>query len=453
MQKIKGIHSQNCWINGKLQEATILFEQNKIVDVILGMHVPNTTEIEDFGTALIMPGAIDVHVHINEPGRTEWEGFETATRAAAVGGLTMLVDMPLNANPVTTNAAAFKEKIKAGQNKLYVNCGLYGGLVPDNLKDLEDLINCGVLGIKCFLTHSGIDDFPNVGKQELDLAMPILSKFKIPMLAHCELTDTPAVLKGKRDAGDYQQYLASRPKRWENEAVQLMVDLCQKHGCQTHIVHVASDEALAIIAEAKQKGLPLTAETCPHYIYFEAENIPNRNTLYKCAPPIRKKENNAALKKAFKTGILDFVASDHSPAPPHLKEIESGNLIRAWGGISGLQYLVSAAWTSLKNDLSLEEFIPLLTENPAKYLGIQAQKGFIKKGLDADFTIWSPEESFEVKQKDNQHKHKISPYTGAILFGKIKATYVNGIAIYHQEILNKKPGKWILKKQQNSQTS
>lgn len=448
MKGLKGIHSQRCWINGKLQAATIFFAEGKVVEIVLGAPAAHVSKVEDFGTAVIMPGAMDVHVHINEPGRTEWEGFETATKAAAAGGLTTLVDMPLNSSPVTTTAAAFEEKIKAGQFKLYVNCGLYGGLVPDNLEDLEDLIKCGVLGIKCFLTHSGIDDFPNVGRKELDAAMPIVAKFQIPMLAHCEITDTPAVQKGERDPGNYQQYLDSRPKGWENKAVQLMVEMCEKHHCPTHIVHVASAEALPIIAEAKQKGLPLSAETCPHYIYFHAEAIPDRNTLYKCAPPIREQKNNEDLKRAFKTGILDLVASDHSPAPPDLKAMESGDLIKAWGGISGLQYLVSAAWTSLKSELSLEEFIPLLTENPAKYLNIHTRKGFLKKGMDADFTIWSPEESFEVKQINNQHRHKFSPYTEAVLFGKIRATYVNGIAVFNEKILNKKPGKWILKQQE-----
>lgn len=444
----KGIYSQRCWVYGKIQAATILFEGNKITEVVLGQLTVDAAEIKDFGTAVIMPGAVDAHVHINEPGRTEWEGFETATRAAAVGGVTTLVDMPLNSSPVTTNAAAFKEKVKAGGlSQLYVNCGLYGGLVPDNIDSLENLIQCGVLGIKCFLTHSGIEDFPNVSEKELNEAMPIIAKYQIPMLAHCELTDTLSVEKSERDPGSYQQYLHSRPKRWENKAVQLMIDLCEKHECQTHIVHVASAEALPIIAKAKEKGLPLTAETCPHYIYFSAEDIPDRNTLYKCAPPIRERSNNEVLKRGFTTGVLDFLGSDHSPAPPSLKEIESGNLIKAWGGISSLQYLVSASWTSLKKELSLEEFIPLLTENPVKYLGIEKQKGYIREGMDADFTIWAPEENFEVKEVDNQHKHKLSPYTGERLFGKIQATYVNGTAVFNQKIINKRPGKWIIKKQ------
>ncbi|MFT4666042.1 MAG: allantoinase [Polaribacter sp.] len=449
MLSIKGLHSQRCWIDGKFKEATILIDSDKILEIRLGKLHSSSSEIMDVGRAVVMPGAIDVHTHINQPGRTEWEGFETATKAAAAGGITTLVDMPLNSSPVTTNVKAFKEKMKAGQlSNRYVNCGLYGGLVPDNLEDLEDLIECGVLGIKCFLTHSGINDFPNVGKKELDAAMPIIAKYNIPMLAHCELTDKPAdATDEERLPGSYRQYLASRPRRWENEAVDLMIDLCETHKCQTHIVHVASSDALASIENAKEKGLHLTAETCPHYMYFNAEGIPDNNTLYKCAPPIREEENNQKLKAAFKSGVLDFIGSDHSPAPPELKEIESGNLMKAWGGISGLQYLISASWTSLKGLLTLDEFIPLLTENPAKYLGIQNQKGYLKKGMDADFTIWSPEETFEVTISENQHKHKITPYTGEILFGKIESTFVNGVQVFNGVVLNKQPGKWILKKQ------
>lgn len=449
MKETTAIYGRRCWIDGQLQPATIYFEAGTITQIVLGSKINSAPNIIDFGDKVIMPGAMDVHVHINEPGRTEWEGFNTATKAAAAGGVTTIVDMPLNSSPVTVNVANFKKKLKAAATKkLYVNCGFYGGLVPDNLDDLEELIKSGVLGIKAFLTHSGIDDFPNVGKKELDAAMPIIAKYGIPMLAHCELTDTPVSEPKERTPGNYQQYLASRPKVWENEAVQLMIDLCEKHQCQTHIVHVASAEALPIIKKGKKKGLPLTAETCPHYIYFEAETIPNNNTLYKCAPPIREHQNNQKLKKAFKTGVLDFVASDHSPAPPNLKEIESGNLIKAWGGISSLQYLVSAAWTSLKREITLEEFIPLLTENPAKYLGIQNKKGWLKKGMDADFTVWSPEENFLVEKKDNQHRHKISPYTGTTLYGKINATFVNGIAVFNNnQLQNKTVGKWIIKQQ------
>ena len=277
-----------------------------------------------------MPGVIDAHVHINEPGRTEWEGFDTGTQAAAAGGITTIIDMPLNANPVTTTVIAFDEKIVASKSKLHVNVGFYGGLVPGNQNELEGLIQAGVLGIKCFLTHSGIDEFPNVGKKEIDAAMPIIAKYGLPLLVHCELESKQVDNQFSDFPNSYRYYLASRPKQWENDAVELMIKLCRKHNCKTHIVHVSSAEALASIKEAKEEGLLLTAETCPHYIYFSAEDIPDSNCLFKCAPPIREKENNDLLKAALKSGVLDFIATDHSPAPPDIKELTTGNLQKAW---------------------------------------------------------------------------------------------------------------------------
>ena len=442
LQPPKSIYSKRCWINGTLQEATILIKEGKIGEVSLGSPSSFNDMVEDYGNYVVMPGAIDAHVHINEPGRTAWEGFETATKAAAIGGITTIVDMPLNSSPVTTNIAKFQQKLAASKGKLQVNVGFYGGLVPDNLAELEGLIEAGVLGIKTFLTHSGIPDFPNVGRKELEKAMPIIAKYQIPLLAHCELSSEILEVNQEEIAvGNYWAYLQSRPKKWENDAAELMIELCEKHNCPIHIVHVSSAEALDLIAAAKAKGLPLTAETCPHYLYFHAEQIPNGNTLFKCAPPIREQANNEQLKRALKTGILDFIASDHSPAPPDLKELESGHLLKAWGGISSLQYLLSAAWTSLKDILTLEEFIPLLTENPAKFLGINDQKGSLKKGMDADITVWSPEESFEVLAENNHHKHRISPYIGETLFGAVKSTYIAG-----EKIWNQKTGNWILKK-------
>jgi len=445
MQNTKGIYSKRCWIEGRLQEATILYDASTITDIVPGPKFSDNLNTKNYNEKVIIPGAIDAHVHINEPGRTHWEGFQTATTAAVAGGITTLVDMPLNSSPVTTNAKAFDEKISAGNNKLLVNCGLYGGLVPDNISELQALIDCGVLGIKCFLTHSGIDDFPNVQKKDIEAAMSILTKNNIPLLAHCELIDTPNEIM--RNPKSYQQYLNSRPKKWENDAVDLMIEMCAKYGVRTHIVHVSSAEALQSISDAKLKGLPLTAETCPHYLYFNSQEIPYGNTLYKCAPPIRERANNNLLKKALKNGILDFLTSDHSPAPPELKEIDSGNLQKAWGGISGLQYLLSASWTALKDEITLEKFIPLLTENPSKFLGIDDRKGFLKKGMDADFTIWSPQDSFIVSKEDNYHRHKVNPYLDKRLYGMINATYVDGVEVFDQKIINfKKFGQWILKK-------
>ena len=397
-----------------------------------------------------MPGVIDAHVHINEPGRTDWEGFDTATQAAAAGGTTTIIDMPLNASPVTTTLKAFNEKLEAAKNKMHVNVGFYGGLIPGNKNELSALIEAGVLGIKCFLVHSGIDEFPNVGEKEIDEAMPIIAPYHIPLLAHCEIYEKEVENDFAQHATSYKHYLESRPKKWENDAIDLMIKLCRKHNCATHIVHVSSCEALDSIAKAKKEGLPLTAETCTQYIYFNAEDIPDSNCLYKCAPPIREKENNDLLKQALANGILDFIATDHSPAPPAIKEIESGDLKKAWGGIAGLQFLLPASWTALKENMPLEKFIPLLTEKPALFLKVSNNKGRIKVGYDADLTIWNPEQKELVQEQDILHRHKISPYIGEELFGTIQQTIVNGVAVYkNKKIVNTaiKNGKVILNKQ------
>lgn len=443
MENSKSIYSNRCWFEGKLQPATIVVDDSKISAI----HQYKTEGAEDAGDNILMPGIIDAHVHVNEPGRTEWEGFDTATQAAAAGGITTIVDMPLNANPVTTTVIAFNEKLTATKNKLHVNVGFYGGLIPGNQNDIEGLILAGVLGIKCFLTHSGIDEFPNVKEKEMDAAMPIMAKYGLPLLAHCELSDTKVDNQFADFPNSYRYYLASRPKAWENEAIELMIKLCRKHNCRTHIVHVSSAEALTAIEKAKEEGLPLTAETCAHYIYFNAEDIPDSNCLYKCAPPIREKENNDLLKAALKTGVLDFIATDHSPAPPALKELTSGNLMKAWGGIAGLQFLLPTAWTAMKGTMSIEKFIPLLTAHPASFLQVENRKGKIAVGYDADLVVWNPEGQFEVKAKDILHRYDCSPYSGQQLSGTVKQTIVNGITVYqNKRIENKNAGQWLLRK-------
>lgn len=428
-------------MNEKLQPATIIFSNGKINEIVFD----KINDAEDFGDNIIMPGVIDVHVHVNEPGRTEWEGFETATQAAAAGGTTTIVDMPLNASPVTTTVSAFQEKLISTKNKLNVNCGFYAGLVPNNVNDLEDLLKSGVLGIKCFLTHSGIDEFPNVTKEDLEIAMPIIAKYQLPLLVHAELTNV-VDCDFENHPTSYQHYLASRPKKWENDAIQMMIELCRKHKCQVHIVHVSSAEALQLIQDAKAEGLPITAETCTQYLYFNAETIPDANCIYKCAPPIREKKNNDQLKQALLNGTLDFITTDHSPAPSSLKEIETGNLKKAWGGIAGIQFLLNGSWTALKDMMSLEEFIPLVTSKPAQFLNIE-NKGKIKFGADADFVIWNPNESKLVEEKDIYFKHKISPYIGENLYGIILETIVNGETVFqNNQIKQKNKGTWLLKK-------
>jgi allantoinase len=439
----RAIYSNSCWLDGKLQPATLCIESNTISSI----HHHKIDSAEDVGNNILMPGIIDAHVHINEPGRTDWEGFDTATQAAAAGGITTIIDMPLNASPVTTTIQAFNEKLEASKNKLQVNVGFYGGLIPGNQNELEAMMQAGILGIKCFLTHSGIDEFPNVGEKEIDAAMPVIAKYGLPLLAHCEIFKKEIDNKFSDFPGSYRYYLESRPRQWENDAVDLMIKLCRKHHCKTHIVHVSSAEALIKIQRAKAEGLPITAETCPHYIYFNAEDIPDANSLYKCAPPIREKENNDQLKEALANGVLDFIATDHSPAPPHIKELESGNLQKAWGGIAGLQFLLPASWTAMKGNISIEKFIPLLTEHPAIFLQAEKRKGKLAVGYDADLVIWNPDEQFEVKAGDILHRYNCSPYCGQHLYGTVQQTIVNGITVFSKgKIVDKenKYGKIIL---------
>jgi len=441
----RGIYSKRCWLNNSLTEATIYFG-DKIENVVTGKPA-SFDNVRNAVDSIVMPGIIDIHVHVNEPGRTDWEGFDTATQAAAAGGITTIVDMPLNASPVTTTAENFRKKLSASENKLHVNVGFYGGIVPGNYHHIPELIEAGVCGFKAFLTHSGIDEFPNVIATDLDAAMPLLSKYNIPLLVHCELSDDVHGDHLNENPTSYHAYLHSRPKEWEDKAVNLMIDLCQKHDCAVHIVHVSSSTALPLIEKAKASGLKITAETCPQYLLFDAASINDGETIYKCAPPIREKENNQKLKDALKKGVLDLIATDHSPAPPSLKEIQSGNFLKAWGGIAGLQFLLPASYTALQEQFSLEQFIPLLTEHPSKVLNLQNRKGFIKAGFDADIMIWQPSENFAVKEADIFHKHKISPYVSKQLYGRVQQTYVNGKLVFDNgNIINKNQGKWLLKK-------
>lgn len=436
MINTRKIYSTNVWVEGKLQPATVCFNNS-----ITSIHFEKLNDAEDYGNKIIMPGVIDVHVHINEPGRTEWEGFETATQAAAAGGSTTIIDMPLNASPVTTTVEAFHKKLAAAENKLNVNVGFYAGLIPGNTTHLEALIETGVVGVKCFLTHSGIDEFPNVAEQDLDEAMPILAKHNIPLLAHCELSDNLIALG--LNPRVYMEYLKSRPKYWENDAVDLMINKCRQHQCPVHIVHVSSAECLSKIETAKAEGLPITAETCTQYLYFNAEQIPDGKTIYKCAPPIREKENNEQLKQALKSGVLDFIATDHSPAPASIKEIDTGNLQKAWGGIAGIQFLLTASWTALKDVMIIEEFIPLLTSKPALLIKAN-KKGKIKIGYDADIVIWNYTQQHLVTENEILFKHKISPYINEILTGVVVETIVNGVSVYkNEEIKQHNMGKWL----------
>jgi allantoinase len=425
----KKIYSRRCWLDHHLREATLTIENGRITAVQTGS--PASWEgVTDFGSDIVMPGVIDAHVHINEPGRTEWEGFETATRAAAAGGTTFLAEMPLNASPVTTNVEALRIKKAAAIGKMHVHCQFYGGLIPGNLPELPALLGSGVPGIKAFLVHSGIDEFPNVSMADLEAAMPLIAAAGVPLLVHCEWESGIHNAALSAQPRSYGAYLQSRPKSWENEAIARMIDLCRRCQCPVHIVHLASAEALPLIVAARAEGLPLTVETCVQYLYFAAEDIPDGNPLYKCAPPIREKVNQLALKDALSRGWIDFIATDHSPAPPDLKALDSGDLSKAWGGIAGIQFLLSAAWTALQSTLSIEKFIPLLTEHPARFLRLLPQKGSLAPGSDADLAVWSPEKQFRVEKESVWFRHPISPYIGETLAGRVTATYLCGEQIF-----------------------
>jgi allantoinase len=425
------------------KEGVVIIKNGIIIDIVNSLDTENEN-ILDAGDKVLMPGVIDPHVHINEPGRTDWEGFNTATKASLAGGITTLVDMPLNSSPVTTTAAAFDKKVTATKDQLHTNCGFWGGIIPGNESEIEPLIEKGVLGFKAFLTHSGIDEFPNVSEDDLRKAMPVIAKHNLPLLVHCELTNNSQL--ETHNSRSYQNYLTSRPRKWENDAIALMIHLCEEFNCHVHIVHLSSSNSIEQIANAKQKGLSLTVETGQHYLYFNAEEIKDGQTQFKCAPPIREKENNEKLWQALKDGIIDFVATDHSPATPDLKELESGDFIKAWGGIASLQFALPVLWTAaLKKYCTLNDVAKWLCENPAKLIGKTNTKGRIAKGYDADLIILDEKKSFIVTGEIIQHKHKITPYLNEELFGVVEQTYLSGEKVFDGgKFLHLNKGKIIL---------
>jgi len=436
-------------INGQQQSAIIEVNNGFIV----GIHDDNVSldcDIKDYGDKVIMPGLVDCHVHINEPGRTEWEGFNTATQAAAAGGITTLVDMPLNCIPVTTTPESFQEKLDSVHDKLWVDCGFWGGVIPQNLDVLDDLLNAGVLGCKSFLIDSGVEEFPNVEAEHIRKAMPILAKHDVPYLIHAELDcgGFDDVVIGDK----YQSFLASRPKKWENDAVAMMLDLATEckdngHDPKVHIVHLSSDEALGIITEAKSRGLTFTAETCPHYLTLFAESIPDGKTLFKCCPPIRENQNRQHLWQAVEDGRISFIVSDHSPCTPQLKHIDSGDIEKAWGGISALQFSLPLIWTEAKaRGFSLIDLSRLMSEETAKFAGLDSIKGKIAVGHHADFLIFDDQAEYEITNDMIKHRHKITPYEGRYVTGQIIETFVRGHSVYENDEFKASPiGRPLLK--------
>lgn len=432
--------------------ATVHVTDGKIARIGEYDDVPAGIPLTDAGSSVVMPGNVDAHVHVNEPGRTEWEGYETATRAAAAGGVTTIVDMPLNSIPPTTSVAGLDEKLAAADGKCTVDVAFWGGVVPGNTDQLGPLIERGVRGFKCFLIHSGVDEFPHVTEDDLRIAMPELARLNSVLLVHAEVPEPierAAAAIGGLDARQYDTFLRSRPRESENEAVAMMIRLCRETNCRVHIVHHSSSDALPMLRSTRADGLPLTVETCPHYLTFSAEDIADGATHYKCCPPVRERENREKLWEAVADGTIDMIVSDHSPCTPALKLQETGDFMNAWGGIAALQFGLPVMWTNLKNrGFGFADLARLMSARPAKLAGLEYRKGKLSGGYDADIVIWNPEAEFKVVPQMIEHRHKLTPYEGMELFGNIEQTIVRGKTVFdHGMFAAGKSGELILGEQ------
>lgn len=420
-----------------LKAATVVVRDGRIAEVRTGTRADGI----DLGSAVLMPGIVDTHAHINEPGRTDWEGFATATRAAAAGGITTVVDMPLNSIPPTTTLAAMRAKASAAEGQCAIDYAFWGGIVPGNAAELEPMVRAGIMGFKCFLIDSGVDEFPMSDERTLREAMPILARLGVPLLVHAEL-ESPT---GARTGRTYESYLASRPQRWEVDAIRLVIGLARETGCRTHIVHLSAADALVDLSSARAAGVPITAETCPHYLAFEAEKIPDGATHFKCAPPIREHSNRERLWRAVASSEIEFIVSDHSPCTPALKRMEEGDFERAWGGIAGLQFSLPVIWSEMKKrGMTLAELSERMSARTARFLGLAGRKGSIVVGADADLVVWNPEATFSPTPDQVLHRHPITPYEGLTLHGVVEQTYVRGNLVYDRGRFPASPaGRWI----------
>ena len=396
--------------------------------------LPANVNVVDFGGCALLPGLVDSHVHINEPGRTEWEGFATATRAAAAGGFTTLVDMPLNCLPETTTVAALEAKRRAATGQCVIDWAAWGGAVADNQADLLPLARAGVPGYKCFLIYPGCDGFTMIDHEQLERALPAIAVSGLPLLVHAELAgpiDAACATLHDADWRKFSTYLASRPDEAELDAIRLMIHLCRQYGVRIHIVHLATAKALTVLNAARAEGLPITAEACPHHLHFAAEDIADGATLLKCTPPIRSRVNREALWQGLRDGSIDLIATDHSPCPPEMKRLEEGRFDLAWGGIASLSVALPVVWTdAVQRGFGLEDIARWMSAAPAALAGFGSRIGALETGRDANFVVFNPEAKFVVTPERLHHRHAISPYMGETFEGVVEATYLRGEPVY-----------------------
>ena len=436
--------SRRVVLPGRIGAFALLVENERIADVIPLEQIPTGVPVTDFGDLAILPGLVDSHIHINEPGRTEWEGFRTATRAAAAGGYTMLLDMPLNCVPSTTTVEALQAKRTASQGQCHVDWAAWGGLVSGNTQQLSALASAGVPGFKCFLIHPGIDEFTMVNEAELRAALPVIRATGLPLLVHAELAGpvdaaTRALLGANWQV--YETFLKSRPDEAEVFAIDLLLRLCEETGCRIHIVHLSTARALDKLKDAKRRGLPVTAETCPHYLHLAAEEIADGETQFKCAPPIRGRENREALWQGLRDGVIDLIATDHSPCPAEMKHLQSGDFRSAWGGIAGVSLALPVVWTEARRrGFALPDVVRWMAEGPAHLAGCEEKKGRLAKGFDADFVVFDPEAEWSVSEKQLHYRHAVSPYLEENLTGKVLRTVLRGQCVFKEDAFSDQPG-------------
>jgi allantoinase len=391
----------------------------------IGADLPAAREEVLTADTVLMPGLVDTHVHINEPGRTEWEGFETATRAAAAGGVTTVIDMPLNSIPPTTTVEALEIKRKAAEGAVYVDTGFWGGAVPDNLDQLRPLHDAGVFGFKCFLLHSGVDEFPHLDTAQMEQALEQMHDFGALMIVHAE--NSQAIDRAPSAEGErYSRFLASRPRGAENMAIAEVIEAARYTRSGVHILHLSSSDALPMLASARREGVLITVETCPHYLTFSSESVPDGATQFKCCPPIRESANRELLWQGLRDGVIDGIVSDHSPSTPELKRFDIGDFGVAWGGIASLQLGLRAVWSQARvRGFSLVDVAEWMSAAPARLAGL-ARKGRIALGYDADLCLFAPDEAGVVSGAELEHRHPVTPYDGMALAGVVHSTWLRG---------------------------